>query len=100
MYGNDALWVVIPTDGTVRPGGDSSRGIKAKFPTVRLRPGTLSATAARLDGAAPPAEVHIPDGYYTSFQAFGVTFPTPGCWQITERVADSELQFVVRVIGR
>ena len=97
MYGNDALWVVIPPDGETAgvPGPD---GVFDKFPTVRLVEGKLSAEARRIDGLAPPAQVSIPDGYGPiGFQSFGVTFPTEGCWEIAQQVAGRALLFVVKV---
>ena len=32
-----------------------------------------------------------------AFQAFAVTFPTGGCWEIIQQVAGRELRFVVWV---
>ncbi|MBI4305199.1 MAG: hypothetical protein HY678_02670 [Chloroflexi bacterium] len=99
MYGNDAIWVVIPRDGVMR-GVQRGDGIFDKFPTVRLVHDQLTAEGRRLDGPSPPPHFGIPDGYGTTgFQAFGVTFPTSGCWEITQRLDDKELRFVVRVAG-
>jgi hypothetical protein len=97
MYGNDALWVDISADGEVRARPQAG-GLGAKFPTVRLIDGILTAQARRLDGPAPSATAVIPDGYgATGFQAVGIVFPTEGCWEITQRVANRELTFVVSV---
>jgi hypothetical protein len=97
MYGNDALWVVIPPTGETTGTPDGS-GIFDKFPTVRLIEGTLSAEGRRLDGPAPPATFSIGDGYGSKgFQAVGVTFPREGCWELTYNLAGRELRFVVRV---
>ena len=88
MYGNDAMWVTVPRDAQ----------LDTKMPTVRLISGTLSASARRLDSPAPPAEFHIPDGYGPiGFQAVGVRFPTPGCWEVTQRLADRQLRFTLLV---
>jgi len=98
MYGNDALWVEIPKDGTsiVRP--DADGWLSDKYPTVRLIVGTLTAQARRLDGPAAAAWMSIPDGYGTiGFQSFAVHVPTEGCWEITQRVANKELRFVVAI---
>jgi hypothetical protein len=71
-----------------------------KLGTVRLIPGALSASARRLDAPSPPPEFVIPDGYGPSgFQAFGIRFPSSGCWEVTQRVADRELRFTLRVEG-
>jgi hypothetical protein len=92
MVGNDALWVTIPRTG-VAP-------LDVKLPAVRLVPGTLSASARRLDGPAPAALFVIPDGYGPSgFQAAGVTFPEAGCWEITYSVAGQDLRFTLLVEG-
>ena len=92
MYGRGSLWVVIPRDGIVR-------GLEEKFPTVRLESGPLTAEIRRLDGPMPtPPVITIPDGYGASgFQAFAVEFPTAGCWEITQRLDDNQIRFVVAV---
>ena len=88
MYGNDAMWVTIPREAQ----------LDTKLGTVRLIPGQLTATGRRLDSPAPPAEFVIPDGYGPiGFQAVGVRFPTPGCWEVTHRLADRELRFTISV---
>jgi hypothetical protein len=100
MYGNEYLWVVVPKDGVVR-GAIHDGGVDAKFPTVPLVGGSLSAVVRRIDGAAPPAGVWIEGGATAggSLWAFGVWFSTPGCWEITQRVQDKQLRFVVKVVG-
>ena len=98
MYGNDALWVVIPKDGTIVARPDADGWLGDKLGTVRLIPGTLTAAVRRLDGPAAPGRVSIPDGYGPSgFQAFGFAVPSAGCWEITERIAAKELRVVVAI---
>jgi hypothetical protein len=93
MYGNDALWVTIPTDGITRT-------LDLKIPAVRLVAGSLTGSATRLDASAPPGEVIVLDGYGSiGFQASGVRFPTPGCWEITHQLAGRQLRFVLWVEG-
>jgi hypothetical protein len=41
---------------------------------------------------------HIPSGYSGSFQATRLVFPTPGCWEVTGRVGEASLTFVVVVV--
>ena len=54
----------------------------------------------RLDGDAPALEASIPDGYgNTGFQATGLSFPTPGCWEVTGRVGEASLTFVTWVVS-
>ncbi len=55
----------------------------------------LVVTARRLDGDAPPFEAHIPCCYPTRFQASGLMFPTPGCWEVTAVAGESRLVFTV-----
>jgi hypothetical protein len=52
----------------------------------------------RLDADAPALRARIPDGYFGEFQASGLIFPTPGCWEVTGKVDDERLTFVVRAI--
>jgi hypothetical protein len=73
--------------------------ISAKFGWWRGPEGPLRIEGRRLDATAPPVGASIPDGYASSgFQPSGVLFPTEGCWEVTGRVADASLSFVVLVI--
>jgi len=61
--------------------------------------GKLRIEGSRLDASAPPLVGHVPDGYGDSgFQSSGITFPTEGCWQVTGRVGEASLTFVVLVL--
>jgi hypothetical protein len=73
----------------------SEEGIKTGW----FRPAgeTLEITGRRMDGEAPPLDAHVPCCYPTRFQATGLYFPTGGCWEVTAKIADSELTFVVWV---
>lgn len=104
-YGNEALTVGIPPDGrfVFKPGGagfvavsDGALGIKVGWD--RLRRGYLRIEGRRLDGEAAPARSAFSDYDDFGFQATYVIFPTPGCWEITGRVADASLTFVVFVV--
>jgi hypothetical protein len=62
----------------------------------------LSITGKRLDAAAPPlvTDEHANGSYRRDMQSFimsGVIFPTTGCWEITGRLKEAELSFVVWV---
>lgn len=62
--------------------------------------GKLRVSGLRLDGDAPPLKVQIPVQYpfREGFQSSALTFPTPGCWQITAHVGlKARYVFVVRV---
>jgi hypothetical protein len=81
-YGNAALWVELPPGGTVvKP---MTEKLSEKFPWVRLVRGYLRIDGRRLDGPASPAAGIASNGYgLIGFQASGVAFPTPGCWELT-----------------
>jgi hypothetical protein len=102
-YGNGELWV-----GGLWPGGvvtardeymEPDGAISIKFGWWRVTPGQLRITGRRLDGAAPPLRAHVPAGYADAgFQATGVIFPGPGCWEVTGTVGTTPLTFVTYVI--
>lgn len=101
--GNDDLWV-----GGLGPGGvlpadermvEEDGSIGWKLGWWRYVRGSLEITGRRLDGGAPPLRASVPDGYgSTGFQAAGVYFPTDGCWEVTGRVGEASLTFVVFVV--
>ena len=76
---------------------DLRAGEDIKVGWFRPAGATLEVTAQRLDGEAPPLEFHAPCCYPTRFQASGLGFPTPGCWEVTARAEDRKLSFVVWV---
>lgn len=57
----------------------------------------MEITGRRIDGEAPPMQAEIPCCYPTRFQATGLYFPEPGCWEITAKAGGSQLTFVVTV---
>jgi hypothetical protein len=90
-YGNDAMWAGLapPYQGKWFVGG-------LKVLWWHNDSGKLAITGRRLDGAAPPLNAFIPDGYsQIGYQATGINIPTPGCWEIVGTVANRELRFVV-----
>jgi hypothetical protein len=98
-FGNDALWVELPSNGNVvKRAGER---LDEKFPWVRLVRGAISITGRRLDGPAPPARGHASTGDGPiGFNSSGIFFPTEGCWEITGSIHRSQLTFVVRVHRR
>jgi hypothetical protein len=101
---NEALQAQAPYDGKFefKPGGpgfvdrDGALGIKVAW--HRFMRGALIVGGKRLDGVAPPARAYMNKGYgHIGFQPIYLVFPTPGCWQITGRIADHSLTFVVYV---
>lgn len=92
MAGNDAMWVTLPR---------GAASLDDRWFVVRLVPGQVSASARRLDGPAPLATFHIPEGYGAEgLQVVGMTFPTTGCWELTyhlEGATQRELRIVMLV---
>jgi hypothetical protein len=76
----------------LRAGGDGN-----KVGWFRPAGAELVVTGQRLDGEAPPLELHAPCCYPTRFQASGLYFPTEGCWEVNAKAKDKELSFVVWV---
>lgn len=104
-YGNDVLWtslwiwgkerVYVP-DSHVNP--DGSLG-PMKWSWYRYVPGDLIIEGRRLDAPAPPLVGEGTDGYGDQgFNPSGLLFPTTGCWEITGRVGEGSLTFVVLVV--
>jgi hypothetical protein len=65
---------------------------------IRPQGTNLKVVGRRLDtDDAVALEAGIPCCYPTGFQASRVSFPTPGCWEVTATAGGSELKFVTRV---
>jgi hypothetical protein len=101
---NEALEVGLPANGrfVFRPGGqgfvdrDGALGIKVLW--RRLVEGQLIVGGRRLDGEAQPARAYMSKGYPDSgIRPTYLVFPTPGCWEVTGRIGDKTLTFVVYV---
>lgn len=103
MLENDALDVILPGSKIVfRPGGGGfvlrDGALALKFGWNRKKEGRLTISGRRLDGSAPPLRARIPDGYGDiGFQSTAIAFPTPGCWEVTGRIPDGELTFVIMI---
>lgn len=100
FHGGDGLWTSLWRDEPNAPDyvlGDGS--LSLKFAWWRGVKGKLIIEGRRLDGVAPPLRSKIPMGYGdTGFQPTGLIFPTEGCWEVTGKVGDVSLKFVVRVV--
>lgn len=102
LYGNEALVVGLPNDGTIHP-ADSSRGLPGgvKFGWDRLAHGDLTVSTRRLDAATPSVAADVPGGYGDiGFQVSRLHFAAPGCWQASGTVGGRTLTFVVNVAAR
>jgi TonB family protein len=71
--------------------------LRTKVLWVRPVGSDLTIAARRVDGDAGPSTVTIPRGYPWTFQASGLTFSTPGCWQITGTAGGKTLQFTLSI---
>ena len=108
FFGTDRLSVALQyPDTTVvfRPGGPGTilpdGSLSMKFGWLRNLRGALAIDGRRLDAPAEPLRASIPTGYGDmGFQATALIFPTPGCWEVTGRIADETVTFVVRVVKR
>jgi|SRR5579872_6626352 len=68
------------------------------YKVLWVRPGlALNVTGTRLDGTTGPLKADLPGGYFSSFQASGLYFPTAGCWEVDARAGGQSLRFVVRI---
>jgi hypothetical protein len=99
-FGSDDLWLRLPNDGVW-----ATRKIfwysKEYWWLSEPKP-DLVVDAKRLDGSAPP--VHTVDatngftrGNQNSFMLNSIEFPATGCWEISARYHNHELNFVVWV---
>jgi hypothetical protein len=99
LYGNDALIVILPNDGTIRA-SDPARGLSGgvKFPWWRIARGDLVIETRRLDATTLPQAADVPTGYGdTGFQVSGLNFAAMGCWEVSGMVGGKTLTFVVNV---
>ena len=103
-HGTDAIATQLWSHGTIvfRPGGsgfvlaDGSLSMKLLWVKIR-RPMIIE--GRRLDASAPPLRANVDRNFDTDdFQPSALIFPTPGCWEVTSRVAESTLTFVTRVV--
>lgn len=99
---DDGRWVFWPDGpGEIREDGK----LRIKWPWWRTIEGDVRISGARLDANAPRMPEEIlrgeEDGYEeTGFHPSLLTFPSEGCWEITARVGEESLSFVLLVILR
>lgn len=92
----------INEDRSIWAGADATRMREGGNKVLWIRPqGThLKVSGHRVDGEAPPLKAHIPCCYPTGFQASGLEFASPGCWEIKATAGVSTLTFVTAVKAR
>jgi hypothetical protein len=106
LYGSDALWTMIPLNGTWNALPRTADGYRQKV-FWWSEPGSgrhskLFLTGRRLDGDAPSiAVVEVTNPYdpfgIGSAKLTMVDSPTEGCWELTGHYTGRTLRFVVRV---
>jgi hypothetical protein len=87
-----SAWWVGQAESYLRAGED---GVKVGW--FRPAGAELAISGERIDGPSAPLEAHVPCCYPTRFQATGLSFPAPGCWQVHAQAEESELAFTVWV---
>ena len=103
-YANGAIGTGLWAGGKVvfRPGKAGKilpdGSLQMKFLWAKP-PGSMSIEGKRLDAEAPPMRASIDHSHDADrFQPSYLTFPEPGCWEVTARVGDSRLTFVTEVM--
>jgi hypothetical protein len=106
-HGNGELWTALWPDGEITFSPDGPGEVRPdgslvmKFPWWRAEgfSAPIRVDGERLDGPQSGVSIEAPKGYGdTGFQASALVFPSEGCWQVTARVGDARLQFVVDIV--
>jgi hypothetical protein len=85
--GNDAMWVSLPVDGVFQRR-------YAKLWMIPLKGGPITIKGKQLDGDGSGTFAGTAsDGNIGS----GVTFSTPGCWELVYSLAGQDLRFTLKV---
>lgn len=104
-FGRDDLWVGLAD----YPPAVEGSALVLKFPWVTLVKNaptdTLGAPAVSATRNDAPGEAEVVLGGYTrsfgtgdlAFWPSSVRFPDPGCWTVSGRLADTDVEFVVGV---
>ena len=104
-FGTDRLWTILNGRG-ISGQGEKSFWFSQEWSHYRswipdeiaMR---LTITARRLDAPTPPPEISAGPTFNRDWKAFmlgGISLPAPGCWEITGRYEDAEVQYVIWVV--
>lgn len=109
-YGSPALWTSLPLEGAWRDLPYGGTGYSQKV--FWWRQGydwkaepepNLTVTGKRLDGEALPLVASKATNAFASdigsAMLVGVDIPTAGCWEITGKIGEQNLSFVILVVG-
>jgi hypothetical protein len=101
-FGSDGLWIIPPAEGAWRGLRQKMGWWRAGYDSRREPTPKLKIAGRRLDSQAPPLAVDGPNAVGVSgppgnYMMVGLTFPAPGCWEITGHDENNELTFVVWV---
>jgi len=103
--GTEALKTGLPPKGELvfEPGGAGSvladGALRRKFLWMHQARGRLQISGRRLDGDAPPLQSVVPEGFEAQdIQPTSLIFPTTGCWEVTGRIGEHRVTFVLRVV--
>jgi hypothetical protein len=100
-HGNGVLWTVLPPEGRalVPPEQAQADGtLSLDWPWWQWKEGQLTITGRRLGAFAAPLQANIIEGTgEIGPQSSKLLFPEKGCWEITGKVGNAELTFVILV---
>jgi hypothetical protein len=99
QHGTGMLWTELWPGGRAVVAMRGGQPLPIDWFWWRGEHGELTVEGHRLDAAAPPLQVDIPDVYGESgFQGTTLIFPSAGCWEVTGRVGAASLTFVTLVV--
>jgi hypothetical protein len=109
-FGSDLLWTILPPRGIVvigpgwpgEIGPDGSLSVKWGWWESKRLPYGITVEGRSLDGTPGSTSIQMSAGITgseaTNFWASSLTFPAPGCWEITARAGEASLTFVTFVV--
>jgi hypothetical protein len=96
------LWTLLPPEGKLLISAEKAQPdgtLSQSWPWWQWVEGQLTITGRRLDAPAPPLGTNISGGEEKiGLQSSELFFPDEGCWEITGKVGNAELTFVILVV--